>query len=121
FILGALGHIGSWGWAFILAGLVMLFGLLLFLRKRELFMHLHLEHQKTDFAKERYPLKKQEKERILVILVLSFVSLFFWVAYNQAWSSMSIFALRFTDRMVGHFELRDSWLLSCEIICLIIF
>jgi proton-dependent oligopeptide transporter, POT family len=122
FILGALGHAKLWSLAFIVAGTVQLIGLVLFLKlmKSKAFAHLHQKHTRTMTAKQNQPLKKPEKDRIFVIAILSFISILFWIAYNQGWSSMSIFALRYTHLEVGNFSLPSGWLLSLESLFLII-
>lgn len=121
FILGSLGHAGHWGCAFVVAGGVQLLGLLLFFKMMQnpLFENLHTERAlKKAGTESRLSLK--EKSRILVILILSLVSILFWMSYNQGWSSMSLFALRYTDRHLFGFEMPVSWLLSLESLYLII-
>lgn len=120
FALGTLGQANFWGVAFSIAGLVQLFGLWVFLRlmKSPKFVNFHGERQMTNFKTGQH-LKKQEISRIVVICVLSFVSILFWMAYNQGWSSMSLFGLRYTDRHIGHFEMPTAWLFSLENLYLI--
>ncbi|PHI19118.1 MFS transporter [Lewinellaceae bacterium SD302] len=43
-------------------------------------------------------LSKVEKDRVWVIVILSFFIVFFWWAFEQAGGSMTIFALDYTDR-----------------------
>ena len=62
-----------------------------------------------------------EKRRIYVIIALCFFSILFWMAYNQGGSSMNLFALRYTDRQLGSFEMPPAWLLSSESLYLILF
>jgi proton-dependent oligopeptide transporter, POT family len=121
FSLGALGHENLWSWAFILAGLVQCLGLLLFLKimRRPAFAVMNRRQTKT-VSETKPPLTKTEKQRIVVICVLSFVSILFWMSYNQGWSSMSIFALRYTALEIGSFDMPASWLLSLESLYLII-
>lgn len=122
FILGALGHAKMWSLAFIVAGAVQLLGLVLFLRlmKSKAFEHLHQKQEISTTTHSKKPLKKLEKDRIVVIATLSFISILFWIAYNQGWSSMSIFALKFTHLELGDFKLPSGWLLSLESLFLII-
>lgn len=120
FTLGTIGQAGAWGVAFTLAGCVQLFGLYVFIKNRTRFVHLHLEKQKSKLEKSKTPLKKEEKDRIIVICVLSFISIFFWTAYNQGWSSMSLFVLRFTDRTFDGFTMPSSWLLSLDPLYLVL-
>lgn len=46
-------------------------------------------------------LNKIEKDRVWVIIVLSFFIVFFWWAFEQAGGSMTIFALDYTDRSLS--------------------
>jgi POT family proton-dependent oligopeptide transporter len=122
FTLGAMGHANLWQWAFILAGCVQIIGLLTFLKimKRPVFREMYVNQRKTATTVQKTPLKKAEKQRIIVICVLSFVSILFWMSYNQGWSSMSIFALRYTAHQIGFVTVLPSWLLSLESLYLVI-
>ena len=46
-------------------------------------------------------LSKIERDRVWVIVVLSFFIIFFWWAFEQAGGSMTIFALDYTDRSLS--------------------
>jgi POT family proton-dependent oligopeptide transporter len=50
-----------------------------------------------------------ERKRVLVVLVLFLSSALFWAGYEQAGSSMNLFAERYTDRMAGTFEIPAGW------------
>lgn len=119
--LGTLGQANLWLWAFVLAGVVQIIGLLTFLKimKRPAFKEMHLSQKETVTVKKE-PLTKVEKQRIVVICVLSFISILFWMSYNQGWSSMSIFALRYTAPKIGSLTVLPSWLLSIESLYLVI-
>jgi POT family proton-dependent oligopeptide transporter len=45
-------------------------------------------------------LKGKEKDRVLVILILAFFTIFFWMAFEQAGGSMTIFAKDYTNRVL---------------------
>src|SRR5690606_30358488 len=54
---------------------------------------------------------KVVRDRIIVISVLIFFSIFFWLAFEQAGGSMSIFALDYTQRiLVGDAALAFKWI-----------
>lgn len=55
---------------------------------------------------------KLEKKRILVILVLFFTSAVFWSGFEQAGSSMNLFANEYVDLNVLGWEMPASWLQS---------
>lgn len=121
FIIGSLGHLNAWGLAFSIAGIVQLAGLGLFLKihKSPEFANLHVKTA-SQIPKSKAVLNKKEKSRIAVIIALSLTSILFWIAYNQAYSSMSLFALRYTDREVFGSDMPVSWLLSLESLYLIL-
>jgi POT family proton-dependent oligopeptide transporter len=53
-----------------------------------------------------------EKRRVLVVVVLFLGSALFWSGYEQAGSSLNLFAERYTDRAVGSFVIPASWFQS---------
>ncbi|HEX7119535.1 MAG TPA: peptide MFS transporter [Longimicrobiales bacterium] len=57
-------------------------------------------------------LNTDEKKRILVIAVLFLFAAAFWSAFEQAPTSLNLFAADFTDRMVGSFEIPATWFQS---------
>jgi POT family proton-dependent oligopeptide transporter len=50
-----------------------------------------------------------ERRRLAVIVVLFLSSAMFWAGFEQAGSSLNLFADRFTDRMLGRFEVPTGW------------
>jgi POT family proton-dependent oligopeptide transporter len=57
-------------------------------------------------------LSAEEKRRTLVIVVLFLGSVLFWSGYEQAGSSLNLFAERYTDRALGSFVIPASWFQS---------
>ena len=49
---------------------------------------------------EKKPLTKQEKKRTLAILILAMFVVFFWAGFEQAGSSLTMFAEKLTDRHI---------------------
>lgn len=56
------------------------------------------------------PLTKKEKDRVKVIFILSFFSIFFWVFYNQAGSSLTLYMKDYVNMHVGSFEIPVMWI-----------
>ncbi|MGL5714585.1 MAG: peptide MFS transporter [Paraclostridium sp.] len=56
------------------------------------------------------PLSKKEKDRVKVIFILSFFSIFFWVFYNQAGSSLALYMKDYVNLSVGGFEIPVMWI-----------
>ncbi len=50
-----------------------------------------------------------ERKRLVAIMVLFLAASFFWGAYEQAGSSLNLFARDFTDRVVSGYEFPASW------------
>src|SRR5688500_8913594 len=57
-------------------------------------------------------LNGDEKKRVAVIMVLFVFAMIFWSAFEQAPTSLNLFAADFTDRMVGGFEIPATWFQS---------
>jgi proton-dependent oligopeptide transporter, POT family len=62
-----------------------------------------------------------ERKRIVVILVLFVFSAIFWSAFEQAPTSLNLFARDFTDRNLGGFEIPATWFQSVNSLFIIIF
>lgn len=65
-------------------------------------------------------LTKEEKSRIWVIFILAFFVIFFWSAFEQAGASLTIFADKQTDRMIGNWEMPASWFQSVNPLAIIV-
>jgi proton-dependent oligopeptide transporter, POT family len=122
-IMGAIGNANHWSAAFIIAGIVQIIGLIplraaLSMKKLQ---RVSAEGKSSfSFRSEGPPLLKRDKQRITVICILSLVSILFWMSYNQGGSSLTIFALKYTQRQIGNFTMPPAWLLSFETLFLIV-
>ena len=122
-ICGTLGQRVGWHYGFGAAGVGMLIGLAIFARGQR-----HL--QQVGLAPLRPPTAAQPPssanaqletsrrvvlERLLVLLALAlFGNVIFWAAFEQAGSSMTLFAEQATQLELGHsgWSLPSSWLLA---------
>ncbi len=114
---GYLGESPRWGWhyGFGCAGVGMLLGLGLYLRLKRRYLGDIGDQPSRVKAVERAatgPLTRDERERLLALLVIMVFTIPFWVAFEQAASSMNFFAEQRTDRLVGHFTVPASWFQS---------
>ena len=66
-------------------------------------------------------LTRTEKGRIGVIYIIALFVIFFWSAFEQAGSSLTIFADKQVDRMIGDFEFKTSWFQSINPIVVVSF
>lgn len=57
-------------------------------------------------------LNSDEKKRVLVIAVLFVFAAIFWSAFEQAPTSLNLFARDFTERSIGSFEVPATWFQS---------
>ena len=62
-----------------------------------------------------------EKKRVVLIFVFFLAAVLFWAGFEQAGSSMNLFASRMTDRMIGSWEMPASFLQSVNSIFIIAF
>ena len=80
----------------------MLIGLIQFKLSQKMFGEIGLSpkviEEDKETKEEAKPLTKKEKQRLVVVGILAFFSIFFWAAFEQAGSSMNIFASEYTDR-----------------------
>jgi POT family proton-dependent oligopeptide transporter len=66
-------------------------------------------------------LNAHEKEKITVIFILAFFVIFFWMAFEQAGASLTLFTERQTDRFIFNWEVPASWFQSLNSAFVIIF
>jgi POT family proton-dependent oligopeptide transporter len=98
----------GWSYAFGAAGVGMVLGLIVYLvfRRRYLGDIGVVPAGKTrvgDSIAARRPLTPEERDRVLAIVIVVFFSTFFWLASEQAGSSLNLFALERTNRSVAGF------------------
>jgi POT family proton-dependent oligopeptide transporter len=114
---GYLGESPRWGWhyGFGAAGIGMLCGLGLYLRLRPRYLKGIGDPPPRVPAEARQPhqpLDRDERDRMTAMLVIIFLTIPFWMAYEQAATSMNLFAEQRTDRMVHGFLVPASWFQS---------
>ena len=102
-ICGYLGQSEQFGWryGFAAAGIGMVLGLLVYLFGKKRYLggigDVPLRQSGDDPA-DNQPLSREERHRIAALLIMAFFVIFFWLAFEQAGSSMTLFAERNTDR-----------------------
>ena len=103
-IAGTLGETVGWHWGFGSAAIGMILGITAYQAFRLRYLEgiglpPKAEPKAVEEAAPRPPLSRVEWQRIGVILVLAFVAnIAFWAAFEQAGSSMNVFAAQNTDR-----------------------
>ncbi|MCC5946277.1 MAG: peptide MFS transporter [Bernardetiaceae bacterium] len=105
-VCGALGEFVGWHWGFGAAGVGMVLGLIQFYVGRKLLGDIGLKPKPKTAEEIQKELDEPQKlttveiQRLAVIGVLSVFSILFWVAFEQAGSSMNIFAYKYSDRLL---------------------
>jgi POT family proton-dependent oligopeptide transporter len=120
--LGTIAKLVSWHLAFTIAGFVQVVGLipliLYLVKNKETYQGLKASHKENCATKAT--LKPHEKDRLKVIGVFCLVSIFFWAAYNQAFSSMAIFAKDYMNKTIGSATIPETVFMSSESFFLIL-
>lgn len=109
-LCGYIGEKIGWHYGFGLAGVFMFFGMLQFYFARRYFGVIGgtpTETKAQDAKNAEAATGEEEKlspkvirDRLIVICVLIFFSIFFWLAFEQAGGSMNIFARDYTQRVL---------------------
>ena len=112
-LCGYVGEKVGWSYGFGLAGIFMLLGMIMFYFGQGIFGKIGLKptaenlaalkaEQDTNASKveEEEPPKNVVNDRLIVIGILSFFTIFFWMAFEQAGGSMTIFAKDYTERIL---------------------
>jgi POT family proton-dependent oligopeptide transporter len=63
----------------------------------------------------------EERKRVIALFIVVFFVIFFWAAYEQAGSSMNLFADKNTDLHAGSFTIPSSWFQSVNPAAILIF
>lgn len=105
-LCGYVGEKVGWSYGFGLAGIFMFLGMVMFQLGQSLFGE--LGKRQTKEAKEEVKTLKGAvenanvvRDRLIVIGILSFSTIFFWWAFEQAGGSMTIFAKDYTGRVLS--------------------
>ncbi|MEZ5001878.1 MAG: peptide MFS transporter [Chitinophagales bacterium] len=108
-ICGYLAETIGWHIGFGVAGIFMFIGMIQFMIAQKILGDIGLPPQDGNLENnddlidsienvQAKPLDKVEKDRLVVVGVLAFFSIFFWACFEQAGSSMNIFAKEYTNR-----------------------
>lgn len=135
-VAGTLGQKVGWHWGFGSAAVGMILGLIFyqFLRPKYLAgvglspkaiaeerASGRVVESKVDDAELKRPLNSVDFQRIAVILILAFFgNIFFWAAFEQAGSSMNVFADQNTNRQILGFEFPSTWYQSVNAVTIVL-
>lgn len=114
-IVGYVGEKIGWHYGFGLAGIGMLFGMLVFLWGQKYLKGVGDYIGADDNPDKEHmnrPLTKIEKDRMLVMFLSFLLIIVFWGAFEQAGGLMNIYAKDKTNRMLMGWEVPASWFQS---------
>mgnify|MGYP001557810100 CR=1 FL=1 len=104
-VCGTLGEKYGWHYGFAAAGVGMVIGLLTFLWGQKRYLGEHglqpCRPKNSDASQPTVSLTREEWHKLYVIFFLVGFSIFFWASFEQAGSSLTLFADRSTDRMIS--------------------
>lgn len=115
-LCGYIGEKVGWSYGFGLAGIFMFFGMLQFAFAQKIFGTIGLTPKKEEklasidphanpvteqILEDQRTSKAVSRDRIIVISVFAFFTIFFWMAFEQAGGSMTIFAKDYTNRVLS--------------------
>jgi POT family proton-dependent oligopeptide transporter len=125
-LCGYLGEKIGWHYGFGAAGVFMFLGVIIFYFFKSMLGEIGKKPSRNLENKEKTtnePLSSVERSRVGVIFILSFFSIMFWMAFEQAGSSFSLFALNYTDRNLPMFDfiVPASWFQSLNSLFVIVF
>ena len=107
-LCGYIGENIGWHYGFGLAGIFMFLGMLQFYYAQKIFGSIGVINKfisSDDSIENHSKINKKISsniifDRLLVIVIFSFCTIFFWWAFEQAGGSMTIFAADYTDRIL---------------------
>ena len=119
-ICGTLAHYFGFRYGFMAAGFGIIFGYITYkLGEKKLLGEYGLRPYAEINASENDADKKvkntltlHEKRRIWSLFILMVFSIFFWVCYEQAGCSFTLFAEESTQRQIGNFTIPTGWFQS---------
>jgi proton-dependent oligopeptide transporter, POT family len=113
----------GWHWGFGSAGVGMLAGLITYLAlKTKYLAGIGGAPDRATKAAQRShaPVTPEERDRLTALLVLFAFTIIFWMAFEQASTSMNFFAQDHTNRKVGSFLVPAGWFQSINPVVLVI-
>lgn len=126
FVVGTIGEKVNYQYGFLVAGVGMLLGVILQLAMSKKYLgevgvEPSAKQTSGDMQASNTPLTAEERDRVKVVLIMSFFTIMFWLGFEQAAGSMNLFAKQKTDLVLLGFEIPASWLQSVNPIFVILF
>lgn len=123
--VGYIGETYGWHYGFGLAGIGMLFGLLVYLRGQKHLLHVgNFAGKSSDGTSNeilKKPLNKVEKDRMIVLILSFLIIIVFWGAFEQAGGLLNIYADEKINRSILGWEMPATWFQSFNAAFIVIF
>lgn len=119
-VCGTLGERYGWHYGFGAAGVGMLVSLALFARYSNKLLPASASRLSAERTAQA-PLTKVEKQRVFVIIVMTLFATLFWMGFEQAGGTMTLFADTQTRLDVGAFTIPTSWFQTLNPLCILLF
>ena len=130
-IAGTLAHHFGWVYGFGSAAVGMIIGLGLFIWGKDKYLQgkgkAPKEYIKENATKavSNAPLTKEEKQRIAVIFIMAFFTIFFWAIFEQKGAALNLIADQHVDRIIHFFgkpfEIPTAWFQSINPLFIMLF
>lgn len=124
-VCGYLGQNINWHYGFAAAGIGMVLGLVQFVLSGDRLKNIGERKIKSknvnnNIVEEKEKMTPEEFKRVAVIGILFFFSAIFWMAFEQAGSSLTLFADRLTRTSLFGYEFPSTWFQSVQPIFLLL-
>ncbi len=127
YVCGTIGEKVSWGAGFASAGVGMALGIVAFVSLANKLLgdvgkapSQAQASAANTIVDDDKPLSVEEKERVLVILILAVFVVIFWAAFEQAGGLMNLYTDRKVDRFLFGWEVPTTWFQSINAIFIVI-
>ena len=131
-IAGTLAAKYGWAYGFGSAAVGMIFGLILFIWGKDKFLQgkgkapkYYIKPTETKKEVSNAPLTKEEKQRIAVIFIMAFFSVFFWAIFEQKGAALNLIADEHVNRVINFFgkpfEIPTAWFQSVNPLFIMLF
>ena len=85
----------------------------------------YMKTRKQPQTQNQAPLTTEEKQKIAVIAIMAFFTIFFWAAFEQAGAALNLFAYEYTNRVISlgswSWEIPANWFQSLNPLYIVIF
>ena len=114
-VCGTLGEIFGWHYGFGVAGLGMLVSIAIYVSGQKYIPDVKVD----DRSEKRVPLRRPEKAKILVLVVVFAFTSLFWIAQTQVWNAYPLWIKDHVDLLVYGFQMPVTWFQALDSIAVL--